>query len=172
MSAHGPVTPPTDPADRRRALLVRGGLIVSVLVALVFGVASQVGAAVPPFSVDEPRPQQQVAAGQELRAAGAPGDAPDGSLWVLTSQPATGDAVLYTIGGRASFVDGRWSGSVTPPEARADAPVAVVVVRSDPTCGVQLDEMSADPEAGGRFYGPLPSGCTALATVPVQVTGG
>jgi len=163
-------TPAPDTTERRRTLLVRGGLVLAVVVAIVFGVVTQVVAAVPPFSVDEPRPQQATAAGQELRASGAPGDAPDGSLWVLASQPS-GAAELYTIGGRAAFADGRWSGTVVPPAARADAPVAVVIVRSDPSCGTELDAMASSQEAQGRFYGPLPAGCTAVATVPVQVSG-
>lgn len=163
------ITPPCDGADGRRTLLVRAGLVVAVLVAIVFGVASQVVAATPPFSVDEPRPDQPVAAGEALRASGSPGDAPEGSLWVLAAQPSSpAGTELYTIGGRATLADGRWSGTVTIPATRPGAPVAVVIVQSDPTCGTQLDAMAADQESAGRFYGPLPAGCTALATVPLR----
>ena len=50
----------------------------------------------------------------------------------------------------------------------AGAPVSVVIVRADPACGTQLDAMRAPDQGAGRFYGPLPAGCTALATVPVR----
>jgi hypothetical protein len=155
--------------DRRRALLVRVGLAVAVLmatVATVLGVAGSVVAATPPFSIDEPRPDQAVPANGVVRASGTPGDAPLGSLWVLASQPApTAGAGIYTIGTRAIFAHARWEGTVRTPTG---AGVAVVVVRADPACGTQLDAMRAPDQGAGRFYGPLPAGCTALATVPVR----
>lgn len=171
----GTVPPPAADPEARRTLRTRVAVVVGVLaVAAVAVVVWLLVGSTAPFSVEEPRPEQAVPAGQPVRAAGEAGDVENGSLFVLAAEPARGGQEIFTIGDRP-VVDpdeGRWDGAVTPPAASGAGPVRVVVVRADPVCGRQLDEMGAADQGARRFYGPIPEGCEVLATIPVRVEGG
>lgn len=149
-----------------RLLIGAGVLLVAVAALVVWLVGSSA-----PFSVEEPRPDQAVSAGAPVRAAGEAGDVGDGALFVLAAEAGPGGTEIFTIGDRpvVDADEGRWDGSVTPPASPGATGVRVVVVRADPVCGRQLDEMGAADQGARRFYGPIPDGCSVLATVPVRV---
>ena len=170
----GTVSPPAAEPGARRTLRTRVAVVAGVLVVAAVAVVVWLVGSTAPFSVEEPRPEQAVPAGQPVRAAGEAGDVENGSLFVLAAEPGQGGQEIFTIGDRP-VVDpdeGRWDGAVTPPAASGAGPVRVVVVRADPLCGRQLDEMGAADQGARRFYGPIPEGCAVLATVPVRVEGG
>lgn len=164
-------TPPAD--DTRGALRVRLLIGAGVLVVAVAAVVVWLVGRTPPFSVDEPRADQAVAAGRPVRAAGEAGDVENGALFVLAAETNARGQEIFTIGDRP-VVDpdeGRWDGAVAAPADAGSRPVRVVVVRADAVCGRQLDEMGAADQGARRFYGPIPAGCTVLSTIPVRVGG-